>query len=304
MAWVKRIVLFMMINFFVIFTLSILLRVLGIGSYYTPYGLDYNNLLGFCLVWGMGGSFISLAMSRMMAKWMMGVQVIDPSTRDSDLQSLVQTVHQLARAAHLSVMPEVGIYDSPEVNAFATGPTSSRSLVAVSTGLLNRMNQDELEGVIAHEISHVANGDMVTMTLLQGVMNAFAMFLSRAIAFAITQAMRGDRDDRERGGSPFMTFMVQMVLEIVFMILGSIVIAAFSRYREFRADAGGARLAGRENMIRALEKLRRTFEIIDPEPQTAVQTLKISSHPKGLMALFASHPPLEERIARLQSGLR
>lgn len=292
----------MAVNFLVIFTLSILLRVLGIGSYYTPYGLDYSNLMGFCLVWGMGGAFISLALSRVMAKWMMGVQVIDPNTRDSDLQQLLQTVHHLARAAHLPAMPEVGIYDSPEVNAFATGPTKSRALVAVSTGLLSRMNQSEMEGVLGHEISHVANGDMVTMTLLQGVVNAFAMFLSRVIAFAMTQAMRGDKEDSRERSSPFVSFLIQMVLEVVFMLLGSIVIAAFSRYREFRADAGGARLAGRDQMIRALESLRRTYELVDPSAQPAIQTLKISGRPAGLMALFASHPSLEERIQRLQSG--
>ena len=302
MAWMKRIFLFMAINLLVVFTLSILLRVLGIGNYITPYGLDYNNLAGFCLVWGMGGALISLSLSRIMAKWAMGVQLIDPQTRDPDLQQLLQTVYHLARSAHLSTMPEVGIYDSPEINAFATGPTRSRALVAVSSGLLSRMNQEEIEGVLGHELSHVANGDMVTMTLLQGVVNAFAMFLSRVIAFALSQAMRGDRDDRDsRGGSPMISFVVQMLLEVVFMLLGSIVIAWFSRYREFRADAGGARLAGRQNMIRALEALRRTYEYIDPSAQPAVQTLKISGRPSGLMAVFASHPPLEERIARLQS---
>ena len=300
MAFMKRIFLFMTLNILVIFTISVLLRVLGIGPYLTPYGLDYSNLMGFCLVWGMGGAFISLALSRVMAKWMMGVQVIDPQTRDSDLQQLVQTVHHLAQAAHLPAMPEVGIYDSPEVNAFATGPTKSRALVAVSSGLLSRMNQSELEGVLGHEITHIANGDMVTMTLLQGVVNAFAMFLSRVIAFAIAQSMRGDRDDR-RGGSPMIVWVIQMVLEVVFMLLGSIVIAMFSRYREFRADAGGAKLAGRNNMIRALEALRRTYDYIDPNAQPAAQTLKISSRPHGLMSLFASHPPLEERIARLQA---
>jgi heat shock protein HtpX len=298
----KRIFLFMTINFLVIFTISILLKVLGIGPYITAYGINYSNLLGFCLVWGMGGAFISLAISRMMAKWMMGVQLIDPSTRDPELQQLLQTVYQLARAAHLPAMPEVGIYDSPEVNAFATGPTKSRALVAVSTGLLTRMNHDEVEGVLGHEISHVANGDMVTMTLLQGVVNAFAMFLSRAIAFAITQSMRGDRDDRDRSGSPFLSFLIQMVLEVVFMLLGSIVIAWFSRYREFRADAGGARLAGRESMVRALQCLQRTYDLVDPAAQPAVQTLKISSRASGLMALFSSHPSLDDRIARLQSG--
>jgi heat shock protein HtpX len=303
MAWMKRIFLFMTINFLVIFTISVLLHVLGVGPYLTSYGMDYNNLLAFCLVWGMGGAFISLFLSRAMAKWMMGVQVIDPATRDADLQQLLQTVYHLAKAAHLSKMPQVGIYDSPEVNAFATGPTKYHALVAVSTGLLSRMNPDELEGVLAHEITHVANGDMVTMTLLQGVVNAFAMFMSRAIAFAITQGMRGDRDDRERGSSPFLAFMIQMALEIVFMLLGSMVIAAFSRYREYRADAGGARLAGRENMIRALERLKKTFNMVDVSTsRSSVEALKITSHPRGLMALFASHPPLEERIARLQTG--
>ncbi len=304
----KRIFLFLAVNFLVVITISTLLRVLGIGPYLNAYGLDYGNLAAFCLVWGMGGAFISLGLSRIMAKWMMGVKVIDPNTRDPELQHLLQTVYNLAKGAHLPAMPEVGIYDSPEVNAFATGPTKSRALVAVSTGLLNRMGGNELEGVLGHEITHVANGDMVTMTLLQGVVNAFAMFLSRVIAFAITQAMRGDRDDRERGNvgtGGFFGFIIQMVLEMVFLILGSIVVAAFSRYREFRADAGGAKLAGRESMIQALECLRRTFEQVETgasQPQ-GFQNLKISSRPSGLMALFASHPPLEERIARLKAGI-
>jgi heat shock protein HtpX len=304
MGWFKRIFLFMAVNLLVMLTVSLLLSVLGVGRYITPYGLDYYNLMGFCLVWGMSGALISLALSRAMAKWMMGVEVIDPQTSNPQLQQLVEVVHQLARGAHLPVMPEVGIYDSPEVNAFATGPTRSRALVAVSSGLLNRMDRNQLEGVLGHEISHVANGDMVTMTLLQGIVNAFAMFLSRVIAFAISQSMRGERDDRERGSSPFVAGLIQFILEIVFMILGSMVIAWFSRYREYRADAGGARLAGRENMISALECLRRTFEGVETggqQPQ-GFQALKISSRPSGLMALFASHPALEDRIARLRSN--
>lgn len=303
MAWMKRIFLFLAINFLVVTTISILLRVLGIGPYLNAYGMDYTALLEFCLVWGMGGAFISLLLSRFMAKMAMGVQIIDPSTRDSDLQELLQTVYHLSKAAGLAAMPEVGIYDSPEVNAFATGPTRSHALVAVSTGLLSRMRSGELEGVLGHEISHIANGDMVTMTLLQGVVNAFTMFLSRAIAFALTQAMRNDRDENSRGGAPMISFAIQMVLEVIFMLLGSMVVAWFSRYREFRADAGGARLAGRQNMIQALEALKRTFEYIDPAAQPAVQTLKISGRPSGLMALFASHPPLDERIARLEQGI-
>jgi heat shock protein HtpX len=161
------------------------------------------------------------------------------------------------------------------------------------------MSSDEMEGVLGHEVTHITNGDMVTMTLLQGIVNAFAMFLSRVIAFAIEQAMRSDRD-RERGGSSGIFFLVRFVLEIVFMILGSMVIAAFSRWREYRADAGGARLAGRQNMINALERLRRTYELVDTTAQPAVQALKINGRGTGLMALFASHPPLEQRIARLQ----
>ena len=300
MTWYKRVFLFLAINLLVMVTISVILSVLGVGQYLTPYGINYTDLMVFCLVWGMGGALISLALSRIMAKWMMGIQVVDPQTTDPDLQRLVGIVHQLARNAQLPVMPEVGIYDSPELNAFATGPTRSRALVAVSTGLLSRMDTGEIEGVLGHEITHVANGDMVTMALLQGVVNAFAMFLSRIIAFAIVQAMSGKRDERESRPSPFLAFLVQMVLEVVFMILGSIVVAWFSRYREYRADAGGAKLAGRDNMIHALECLQQNYEVVDPAAQPAVQTLQISGHPRGLMALFASHPPLAKRIERLR----
>ncbi len=299
MAIVKRVFLFLAVNILVITTISIVLNVLGVKPYITQYGLNYESLMVFCLVWGMGGAFISLMLSRIMAKWMMGVQVIDPQTRDPQARELVQTVHQLAKAARLPAMPEVGIYDSPEVNAFATGPSKSRSLVAVSTGLLQRMRKDQVQGVLGHEVAHIANGDMVTMTLIQGVVNAFVMFLARAIAFALTSA--GRRDDDREVSSPLAYYAVQFVLEMVFMILGSIVVAWFSRYREFRADKGGARLAGRENMIEALEGLRRTFELVDPQQQPAVQALKISSRPGGIMRLFSTHPPLEERIGRLRS---
>lgn len=301
MAWFKRIFLFMAVNLLVMTTVSILLHVLGVRPYLNAYGMDYGQLAAFCLVWGMAGSLVSLMLSRIMAKYMMGVQVIDPAIRDPQMAGLVRTVHTLARAAGLPRMPEVGIYDSPEVNAFATGPTQSRALVAVSSGLLSRMSQDEIEGVLGHEITHVANGDMVTMTLLQGVVNAFAMFLSRAIAFAISQAMRGERDERDRGGmSSGLQFVIQMVLQIVFMILGSLVIAWFSRLREYRADAGGARLAGRQKMIHALQRLQGTHELVDTSAQPAVQSLKIAGGGSGLLALFASHPPLDVRIARLQ----
>lgn len=302
MAFMKRIFLFLALNFLIMMTVSLLLAFFHISPYgmTTAYGLDYSSLMAFCLIWGMAGAFISLALSRVMAKWMMRVQVIDPNTGDADLQQLVATVHNLARAAHLPKMPEVGIYDSPELNAFATGPTKSRALVCVSTGLLSRMNRDEIEGVLGHEITHVANGDMVTMTLLQGVVNAFVMFLSRVVAFAIMQALRGDRD-RERGSSGGgLYFLIQIALQIVFMILGSMLVAAFSRWREFRADRGGAILAGRDNMIAALEKLKQTYEIVDPNQKPAIQALQISARPSGLMKFFASHPALDLRIERLQ----
>ncbi|HRK02762.1 MAG TPA: protease HtpX [Oligoflexia bacterium] len=298
MAWFKRIGLFLAVNALVIITISTLMSVLGVKPYITAYGLNYESLMIFCLIWGMGGAFISLGLSRVMAKWMMGVRVISPDTRDSELAGLVQMVHEMSRAAHLRVMPEVGIYESPEVNAFATGPTKNRSLVAVSTGLLHRMRQEEVRGVIGHEVAHIANGDMVTMTLVQGVVNAFVMFLARAIAYGLTMA-RGS-DGEERQGTPMSYYLVQFALEMAFMVLGSIVVAWFSRLREYRADAGGARLAGRDSMIRALEALRRTFEGVDPNAQPAIQALKISSRPGGIMKYFSTHPPLEERIERLK----
>ncbi len=298
MAWFKRIGLFLAVNALVIVTISTLLNVLGVKPYITAYGLNYESLMIFCLVWGMGGAFISLALSRVMAKWMMGVKIISPDTRDWQHRELLDTVYELSRAARLTTMPEVGIYDSDEVNAFATGPTKSKSLVAVSTGLLARMKKEEVRGVLGHEVAHIANGDMVTMTLIQGVVNAFVMFLARAIAYALVMAKGQDSDERQ--GLPITYYVVQFALEIGFMILGSIVVGWFSRYREYRADSGGAKLAGRENMIQALEGLKRTFEDVDPSSQPAVQALKISSRSGGIMKLFSTHPPLDERIARLK----
>ena len=294
----KRILLFLATNLLVILTLSVVLRVLGIQPYLTRQGIDYQSLAAFCLVWGMGGALISLALSRIIAKTAMGVQVIDPATADPAAQQLLQTVGNLTRGAGIP-MPQVGIYQSEDINAFATGPTKNRSLVAVSTGLLRKLDNAETEGVLGHEITHIANGDMVTMTLLQGVVNAFVMFLARVIAFALAQAMR--RDDNE-GMSYGLYFVVQFALEIVFMILGSLVVMAFSRHREFRADAGGAHLAGREKMVSALEALRRDVENLDPRAQPAVASMKISSRGGLFGRLGASHPPLEERIARLRAA--
>lgn len=304
----KRIGVFLLVNILIITTVSVVLNVIGVGPYLTRYGMDYGSLAAFCLVWGFAGAFISLAISRMMAKWMMGVKVIEPGTTARDERFLVDMVHNLSQAAGLTTMPEVGIYDSPDINAFATGPTKSRALVAVSSGLLNRMNQQEIEGVIGHEIAHVANGDMVTMTLLQGLVNAFVMFMARAVAYAITVAGVGRSEDDDSPAVPGMAYYVTSIaLEIVFMILGSIVVSWFSRYREFRADAAGARLAGRDKMIGALKAIKREVERVPDLPgvQTApaMQSLQISTRKKSWLGLFASHPNLDDRIAALESQI-
>ena len=285
MAFFKRIFLFLVVNILIVTTISIILNLLNVKPFLNAHGLDYTSLMIFCLIWGFAGAFISLGLSRMMAKWMLGVRLIDPTTSDSEKRHLVETVYNLARAAGLTVMPEVGIYDSPEVNAFATGPTRNRSLVAVSSGLLKRMSQDELEGVIGHEISHVANGDMVTMTLIQGVVNAFVMFLARVLAYALS----GIGNKGKSSNNSYLLFNVLVfVFQIVFMILGSLVIAAYSRFREFRADKGGAQLAGREKMISALQALQKVQEIRDQRVEKpAFQSMKISHQERGGLLLYS-----------------
>ncbi len=292
----KRLFLFFAVNLLVIITLSFTLNILGIRPYLEARGINYVSLMIFCLVWGMGGAFISLALSRIMAKWMMGVSLIDPNTSNPELSWLVNTVHKLAVSAGLGKMPEVGIYDSPEINAFATGPTRNRALVAVSAGLLEHMDKDQIEGVLAHEVAHVANGDMVTMTLLQGIINAIVMFLARVIAYFLVSRRSSDDD------SPGMRYLVTFVLEIFLSFLGMLVVAAFSRYREYRADAGGAALAGRGKMISALRALLKTVRYADLTGKESMASFKISSGPK-FMRLFSTHPPLEDRIARLERGL-
>jgi len=290
----KRILLFVITNLAVVLVISIVLSLLGVGNYVGPAGLNVTSLAIFCLVWGMAGSFISLAISRWMAKRAMGVRLVNGQTGREELDWLFRTVERLTQQAQLP-MPEVGFYESNEVNAFATGPSRSRSLVAVSSGLLRSMGRDEVEGVLAHEVAHIANGDMVTMTLLQGVINAFVMFLARIIAFAI--ASRGNsRDDR----SPMGEYMVVFVLQIVFGILGSMVTSWFSRQREFRADRGGATLAGRDRMVGALRRLAANRELVDTS-HAELATMKINGMP-GWMALFSTHPPLEARIAALENA--
>lgn len=285
----KRIFLFILTNILVVLTISILVQILGVGRYLTAQGIDYGSLATLCLIWGMTGSLISLAISRIMAKFSMGVRVLDRTS--SEGAWLVQMVEELSRKAGLPVCPEVGIYDSPEVNAFATGPSKQRALVAFSTGLLHSMNRNEVEGVAAHEIAHIANGDMVTMTLLQGVINAFVMFLARVIGFAIAQ---GSRDNEGRQQS---SYLVVMLLEMVLGLLGMMVVCAFSRHREYRADRGGAKYAGKADMIAALERLANNRRQYDNAP--AMAAFKISGGP-GM--LFSTHPPLERRIAALRAA--
>lgn len=290
----KRIGLFLLTNILVVATVTIVTSFLGLNHYISAAGLNYSALMGFCLVWGFVGSGISLLLSKFMAKTMMGVQIVDERGPYADL---VRKIHQMAKASGIEKMPEVGVYESPEVNAFATGPSRNNSLVAVSTGLLQQMNSDEVEGVLAHEVAHVANGDMVTMALVQGVVNAFVMFFARIASFALAQAMRGDRDD-DRPVIP--NFLVTMVFEMLFGFLGMFVVTWFSRLREFRADAGGAKLAGKQKMIGALRRLQQKIES-NEDSQAAFQTLKISTKKgKGIMSFLSTHPSLEDRIAALE----
>ena len=290
----KRIFLFLLTNLAVVLTLSVVMSVLGVGNYVGPGGLYLGALAMFSLVWGMGGALISLEMSRWIAKRATGVRVVDGQTGQSDLDWLYQTVQRLTQKANLP-MPEVGVYDSPEVNAFATGPSKRRSLVAVSSGLLRSMRPNEVEGVLAHEVAHIANGDMVTMTLLQGVINAFVIFFARLIAFAVRQG-----SDSRNGVA--LSYMVMFALEIVLGLLGSMVTAWFSRQREFRADAGGGAMAGTDNMLAALRRLAANQNLVETQHQ-ALATMKINGA-RGWMLFFSTHPPLEDRISALEASRR
>jgi len=285
------------VNILVMVTVSIILSILGVGgaSGTGAYGLNYMNLMIICLVWGMVGSLTSLFISKFMAKMLMGVKIVSPT---GQYAQIVQTVHSLAKRAGLTSMPEVGIYESPDINAFATGPTRNNSLVAVSTGLLRSMNRDEVDGVLGHEVSHIANGDMVTMTLLQGVLNAFVMFFARIAASIVVSATRRDDDESPSGG--FLYMMIVIVFQIVFGILASILANFFSRQREYRADKGSADLVGRDKMIAALMALQRNFPSLQ-KGNEAFSSLQISS--KGSMTnLLSTHPSLQDRIEALKRG--
>jgi len=287
----KRIVLFLATNLAVMLVLGITANLLGFNRYLSANGLDLSALLGFSLVMGFGGAIISLLMSKPMAKWSAGAVVINDST-DPTHRWIVSTVARLAERAGIA-MPEVAIFEGAP-NAFATGAFKNSALVAVSTGLLQTMNRDEVEAVIGHEVAHIANGDMVTMTLIQGVMNTFVVFLSRAIGYFIDRVVL--KNDKDGPGIGYLVTTV--VLDLVLGLVAAIIVAWFSRHREFRADRGAADLMGRRQpMIQALARLGG----MDPgELPKSVQTMGISSRPSGLMALFSSHPPIEDRIKALQ----
>jgi heat shock protein HtpX len=288
---VLRTLLFLVTNLAVVLTISLLLSLLTAFGLLPP-DLPLLPLLISCFAWGMLGAWISLQLSAWSAKRMMGLQIVQPGG-DRAERWLLATVEQLAHRAGLP-MPEVGIYDSPEWNAFATGPSRRRALVAVSSGILGGMPPQELEAVLAHELSHVGNGDMVTMTLLQGVINAFVMFLARAITFLLP---RGERNDGRDLGS--LGWLLVWPLEILLGLLGSMVTAWFSRRREFRADAGAARLTNPDAMVGALQSLDQVIRLQDPNPTPSLATLKIST-PPTLLGMFASHPPIEARIEALR----
>ncbi len=289
----KRIFLLIVTNFAILAVLSVTMQVLGIDrALVTNTGLNLQGLLAFAAIFGFGGAFISLLISKWMAKMSTGARVIEVPANMTE-RWLVDTVQRQAARAGIG-MPEVAIYDAPDVNAFATGWNRNAALVAVSTGLLNNMSQDEAEAVLGHEVSHVANGDMVTLTLIQGVVNTFVIFISRVVGYVVDRVLLKN----ERGQGPGF-WIATFVAEIVLGILASMVVAWFSRQREFRADAGGASLAGRQKMIAALERLKVNHEQSALPAQMSAFGI---SGGGGLMRLFMSHPPLDERIAALRAA--
>lgn len=290
----KRICYFLATNLAIMLVLSVTMRVLGVQPYLNANGLDLGNLLAFAGIMGFGGAFISLAMSKWSAKRMSGAVVITEPQTPTEIW-LIKTVHVQADMVGIK-MPEVAIFDSPEVNAFATGMTKNSSLVAVSTGLLNKMTKDEAEAVLAHEVSHISNGDMVTLTLIQGVVNTFVMFLSRVVGYAVDKIIF----KTEKGTGP--AFFVSMIIaELVLGVLASIIVMWFSRQREFRADSGAAKLSSAKKMIAALERLQAEHEP-SALPKQMVASGISGGGASGFKKLFTTHPSLDERIAALRSS--
>lgn len=292
----KRILLFLATNMAVLLLASITLNILGVGSYLSHQGLNMGSLLVFCAVFGFAGSFVSLMLSKTMAKMSTGTQIIE-QPQSAQEQWLVDTVRELSEKAGIG-MPEVGVFHSPEANAFATGWNKNAALVAVSQGLLDRFSPNEARAVIGHEIGHVANGDMVTLSLIQGVVNTFVMFFARIIGYAVDSFLR--RDDNE-GGVGIGFYITSFIAEIILGFLASAIVMWFSRQREFRADEAGAELVSRRDMIAALERLRSEYEAPSAMPATMTAFGIRSGVRSGLAALFTSHPPLETRIETLRA---
>jgi len=291
----KRIALLIATNLAVLLLVGIVFQVFGIDEWLAQRGTDYTSTLVLAAVFGFGGAFVSLAMSKWIAKRSMGVRVIDRPSNEAE-QWLVNTVRSHAQKAGIG-MPEVGVFDSPEPNAFATGANRNSALVAVSTGLLRNMRRDEVEAVLGHEVAHVANGDMVTLTLIQGVLNTFVIFLARIIGGLIDSAMRGNNQNDRGPGMGY--FVIVMVLQLVFGFLAGMIVAWFSRQREFRADAGGADLAGTRSMIGALEALKRAHSPSRLPESMAAFGIN-GERAQKLQKLLMSHPPLDERIQALE----
>ena len=289
----KRVLLFVLTNFAILIVASVTLRLLGVEPWLNERGINFNSLLIFGAVLGFGGAFLSLALSKWTAKRAMGVQVIGTPRTEREMW-LVETVRRQAGQAGIG-MPEVGIFDSPTPNAFATGARRNAALVAVSSGLLERMGRQEVEAVLGHEVSHVANGDMVTLTLIQGVVNTFVFVISRVIGDIVDRVVFKN----ERGHGPAF-WITTMIAELVLAFLATMIVMWFSRQREFRADGGGARLAGRMNMVGALEALKRSHT--DPLPDKMAAFGIAGGVGQGLKRLFMSHPPIEERIAALMAA--
>lgn len=307
MTYLKRFFYFFLTGILVALTISFVVSLLTRYFNINLSGGGYTGLFILCLIYGLVGSFISLQLSRWMAKKFHGVQVIDPQTSNPRERRLIDMVYRIARAAGMDTMPEVGYYEAQEVNAFATGPSKSRSIVAVSTGLMNTMTDSELEGVLAHEIAHIVNGDMVTLTLIQGIVNAFAMFISHIVTTIIMNAFRRNDDDRRGFGDFMLRHFIYNVVSVVFMILGSLVVNYFSRQREFRADAGGAKFSSADKMTSALMRLQKVYGLPSQEADgdgrnnNNLAVMKISGKSSGMMRLFMTHPPLEERIEALRN---
>ena len=289
----KRIALFLATNMAIVLVLSVTMRLLGVEPYLNANGLNLGSLLITAAIMGFGGSFISLAISKWSVKRSMGVQVIDTPVNATEVW-LVETVRKYSERAGIK-MPEVGVYDAPDVNAFATGMTKNSSLIAVSTGLLRQLTREEAEAVLGHEVAHAANGDMVTLALIQGVVNTFVMFLSRVIGYLVDKIIF----KTERGTGPAF-FVTMIVAELILGVLASIIVMWFSRRREFIADQGGANLAGRRNMIAALERLNGLHPPALPDKMAAFGIA--GGGGGGIKRLFMTHPPLEERIAALRAG--